>query len=378
MSQPAETRAIDAGEVASPAPARAGWLGALLRPPRTLETALAARQDNFLLLRFVAASFVLFGHSYVLSGAPDAHDFLARAQLGAGVYTGSLAVDIFFVVSGFLITGSYLNQGNLERFLRARFFRLVPAFAALLFASAFVLGPLVTSLPLPDYFTDPATYHYVTKNLRFEPDLQYVLPGLFQHNPYHDVTNGSIWSLPAEVCMYLWVAVLGLATVLRRRRLANALFVVLLVVGLLVPEELPFMPLPVYVRPCGFFMAGMFCYLNRDRIPMRTDLFAGLIAACALAHRIPALGPAFPWVFAATIVYGVFWFAYQPRLGFYNRFGDYSYGVFLWGFPMQQLVVHLFGGPTSPATCFWLGWLLTLGCAVASWHLVEKPALRWK
>jgi peptidoglycan/LPS O-acetylase OafA/YrhL len=351
---------------------------ALFHPSLSLEAALARRHDNFLLLRFVAASMVLFGHSYILSGGPGARDFVARAALGPGVYTGSLAVDVFFIISGFLIAGSYVNHGNLETFLRARFFRLVPAYAVCLVASAFVLGPFVTKLPLGEYLRAPATFHYVTKNLRLEPELQWGLPGVFESNPYRNVTNGSIWSLPGEVCMYLWVATLGVATVLRRRSLANAVLVACLVVGLLVPEELPFVPAAVFVRPAGFFMAGMFCYLNRAQSPIRTDVLLVLVAACIFTHHVAVLGPAFAYVFATALVYGVLWFAYRPRLGFYNRFGDYSYGVYLWGFPMEQLVVHVHGRPTSPPVCFWSGLLLTVLCAVISWHLVEKPALRWK
>jgi peptidoglycan/LPS O-acetylase OafA/YrhL len=350
----------------------------ILHPPLTLEAALARRADNFLLLRLVAASLVIFGHSYRLCGTPNTGDFVERAHLSAGVYTGSLAVDVFFVVSGFLIAGSYVNHGHLERFLRARFFRLVPAYAVCLLVSAFVLGSFVTRLPLGQYFQDPATYGYVTKNLRLQPDIQWSLPGVFEKNFYRNVVNGSIWSLPGEVCMYLWVAVLGVATVLRRRRFANAVLLACLFVGRFFPAELPFVPAAVFVRPAGFFMAGIFCYVNRDRIPVRTDLLLALVAVCVVAHRFAALASSFDYVFAATIVYGVMWFAYRPRLGFYNSFGDYSYGVYLWGFPMQQLVVHLFGRPTRPSLNFAASFPLALLCAIASWHLVERPALRLK
>ena len=349
-----------------------------LHPPSTLGAGLARRQDNFLLLRLIASSMVLFGHSYVLSGSPGAGDFVARANLGPGIYTGSLAVDVFFIISGFLIAGSYVNHANLESFVRARFLRLVPAYVVCLIVSALVLGPFVSTLGVRSYFRDPATYSYITHNLRLAPDLQWSLPGVFAKNPYTGVWNGSIWSLPGEVNMYIWVAVLGLATVLKRRTLATVILVACLVLAQTFPSDIPFVPVGVFVRPAAFFMAGMLCYVHRDVIPVRTELLLTLIAACVVTHQVLALRRAFDFVFAPTLVYGVMWFAYRPRLGFYNRFGDYSYGLYLWGFPMQQIVTGAFGAPISPLLNFAIGYALTLVLAFGSWHLVEKRALRWR
>jgi peptidoglycan/LPS O-acetylase OafA/YrhL len=381
----------ETGAISRTAPAEAtrpgakiGWrarvplLSKLLYPPRTLGAALAERQDNFLLLRLIASSMVLFGHSYVLSGSPGPGDFVARANLGPGIYTGSLAVDVFFIISGFLIAGSYVNHGNLESFVRARFLRLMPAYAVCMIVSALVFGPLLSTLGVRAYFRDPTTYSYITRNLRLAADLQWSLPGVFAKNPYTGVWNGSIWSLPAEVNMYLWVAVLGLATVLKRRILATVILAGCLVLGQTFPAELPFVPIGVFVRPAAFFTAGMLCYVQRDAIPVRTEIFLTLIVACVVTHQVPALRAAFDFVFAPALVYGVMWFAYRPRLGFYNRFGDYSYGVYLWGFPMQQLVTSAFGRPISPLLNLSLAYPLTLILAFASWHLVEKRTLRWR
>lgn len=349
-------------------PAAHGWRW------RTLAQAYDSGLDNFLLLRFAAAAAVIFGHAYAMSGIAGAADFVARMNLGEGIYTGSLAVDVFFVVSGFLVTASYLHRANLEVFLKSRALRVLPAYAACMLLSAAVLGAVYTELPLRDYFSNPATSAYVITNLRFGVDLVWTLPGVFTHNPHPDVINGSIWTLPAEVRMYLWVGVLGMLGVLRKRWLANLVFLALLVVGILRPDQLPLVPQPDFVRLAAFFLFGAFCYVNRDWMPV-SDWLLLAVAALMVILRHSHL---FPWALGAFVAYGTLWFAYRPNFRFFNRFGDYSYGLYLWGFPVEQAVAHAFETPTRPVLIFVIALPLTLLCAVLSWHLIEKPALRLK
>jgi len=346
----------------------------VLARPRTLGEAYAAGADNFLLLRFAAAAAVIFGHAYAMSGIPGAADFVARLNLGPGIYSGSLAVDVFFVISGFLVTGSWLQRGSLDTFARSRALRVLPAYLACLIVTAFVLGAIYTELPLRTYWTDQGTLGYVTTNAQLGTDLKFTLPGVFVHNPRPNDVNGSIWTLPAEVRMYAWVALLGFVGVLRRRWLANVAFAALLAYGLIDPEHLLLVPQAEFVRLAAFFLAGAFCYVNRDWIPLSDWLLLALAAIALLLRH----SDYFLWAFGALLAYGTLWFAYRPRLGFFNRFGDYSYGLYLWGFPVEQMVAHAFGAPTRPVLIFALSFPLTLAFAVASWHWVEKPALRFK
>lgn len=341
---------------------------------RTLADAYDTGVDNFLLLRFFAASMVIFGHSYALSGIPGASDFVARAQLGEGIYTGSLAVDIFFVISGFLVTASYLHRANLEIFLKSRALRVVPAYLICLVLSAFVIGTIYTELPLGEYWTSAATHDYVLVNLQFGTDLLWSLPGVFAHNPRPDIVNGSIWTLPAEVRMYLWVAILGALSVLQKRWLANAVFTALLVIGICAPDQLPLVAHPDFVHLAAYFLAGAFCYINRDWIPVSDWLLVALIALAFATHRSSLS----LWTLGGGVAYATLWFAYRPNFHFFNRFGDYSYGLYLWGFPVEQMVAHSFGVPTRPMLIFVISLPLTLLCAMFSWHLVEKPALSLK
>jgi peptidoglycan/LPS O-acetylase OafA/YrhL len=347
---------------------------ARLEPRCSLANAFDHGEDNFLLLRFVAAALVMFGHSYGFSGKPNHGDFVSRWNWGQGVYTGSLAVDMFFVISGFLVTGSYLNRANLESFLKSRALRILPAYVACIVLTAYVLGAAFTEVPLADYLQSSDVARYVYRNLQLSPGLAFNLPGVFAHNFKPNTVNGSIWTLPAEVRMYAWVAILGVLGVLRRRWLANAAFVALVIIALFAPNELPLVPLLEYLGMAGCFLLGAFCFINRDRIPLSTALLAAL-TALAVATRGTSMSPI---TLGLALTYFCIWFAYIPNFHFFNRFGDYSYGLYLWAFPLQQAVSTMIGVPVRPWVNFVISLPLTLVVAMASWHWIEKPALRWK
>jgi len=338
----------------------------------TLADGLAQRNDNFLLLRAIAASLVIYGHGYAMVERRGSHELFAH--MGWGTYSGDIAVDLFFVISGFLITGSFLRRRNLFEFLWARALRIYPAYLFCLVGCAFVLGPLLTTLPLHDYLRDPATGDYVLKNLRLGIDMAWNLPGVFTDNPRRSSVNGAIWTLPAEVRMYLWVATLGVTGVLARRWLANLVLPLLFVLGFFVaPVYLLTVPQPTYLRLAAMFLAGAFCYINRDRVPASGWLFlASAVLAWLLRHT-----PFYPYAFGIAEIAFVFWFAYRLRWHGYNRFGDYSYGIYLWGFPMQQVVAH-FLPTTLPVTNAAISLPLAIVMAVVSWHLVEKPVIALK
>jgi len=338
---------------------------------RTLAEALASGQDNFLLLRFLAASLVIYGHGPAIGGSQVWPDLFA--WLGWGTYSGDLAVDVFFVTSGYMIAGSYLRRSHLFEFLWARVLRIYPALVFCLLASAFVLGPLLSSWPLSAYLADHGAVHYVTKNLALGKGLAFYLPGVFVANPNAGIVNGSIWTLPAEVRMYLWVAAVGVLGILARPRWCNALLLVLLVCGLLAPDRLPLVPLESFVRLAAYFAAGVFCYVNRQWLRVSWWWVVGLaLLAMLLRHT-----PLYPFALGLALVAFVFAFAYLTPWRGFNRFGDYSYGIYLWGYPMQQLVASQ-GSSAALALNALLAWPLAVLLGVLSWHLVEKPALALK
>jgi peptidoglycan/LPS O-acetylase OafA/YrhL len=340
-------------------------------PPRTLAEGLARRQDNFLLLRLMAAALVIYGHSFALTAESGEGDIFIA--LGWHSYSGAIAVDTFFLISGFMITGSYLRRNNVLDFVWARSLRLIPAYAACMFISAFLLGAFVTSLPLGDYFTDPATRGYALVNMTFGTDLHWNLPGVFTDNPRAATVNGALWTLPVEVRMYVWAGLLGLLGILSRRRYATFILLALILAGAMGSTHIPLLPISMFLRPSGMFALGALCFLYRTRVPVSLALTSGLALACWALQSTPIYSLAF----ALTLAAFVFWFAYRPRLFGYNRFGDYSYGLYLWGFPAQQTAVHLWPGMTpTQNVAISLPFALALG--IVSWHAIEKPALALK
>ena len=338
---------------------------------RTLAEASGQGQDNFLLLRLLAASMVIYGHGPAISGGRGWPDLIA--WLGWGTYSGELAVDIFFVVSGYMIAGSYLRRGHLFDFLWARALRIYPGYLFCLLVSAVVLGATLTTLPLADYLPSHDTIRYVTKNIELGKGLAWNLPGVFVSNPLSGVVNGSIWTLPAEVRMYLWVAAAGLLGVLARRRWCNLLIAVLFVCGMFAPKYLPLIPLDTFLPLAAYFAAGVLCYVNRESIRFGWWLVAALGAlACLLRHS-----SLYPFAFGLALIAFVFAFAYATPWHGFNRFGDYSYGLYLWGFPAQQVVANHWPGLAAQSNAL-AAWPLAMVMAILSWHLIEKPALSLK
>ena len=332
--------------------------------------AVEGKRNNFHLMRLLAALLVIYGHCYPISGnpGPDIVQQVLRIR-----FAGSLATDTFFVISGFLITGSYLRREHLGNYLWARFLRIMPAFAVCVAICAFVIGPIFSNLALGDYFREQGPYHYVAGNLELgQETMVWSLPGVFAPNRIQ-VLNGSIWTLPAEVIMYVWVAALGLFTVLRRRWLFNAFFAGLMIYGWLRPDHLWLIENREFVRLGAMFAAGAFCYVNRAQLPNHGAL---LLAAIALSY-VFRTSPAYPVLFGCCEVLFVFWFAYNLGFTGFNRFGDYSYGIYLWGFPSQQIVAALGNELPTYANAI-LGFLLALSIGICSWHFVEKPAIGLK
>jgi peptidoglycan/LPS O-acetylase OafA/YrhL len=342
---------------------------------RTLAECLDSGRDNFLVLRLVAALMVVLGHSYLIVGGEvypgePLHRILPRT------YSHLAGVAMFFTISGFLITLSFQRRPDLVRFVRARVLRLWPALFVVVAASSFVLGPMLTTLPLHDYFgrgDDHGTaYRYFWSNIslfRLWP----WLPGVFVDNPFGRHVNGSLWTIPWEATMYVAVALAGVLRLLRFAWIASALILALVVAIVLWPlysgtaAAIGTSLLGYELAAC--FGAGGIACLLRQYVPVSTGLML-LLALVALAGRETLL----VW---PAILYFVFWLAYVPRLPAMPGSIDLSYGTYLWAFPVQQSVVAI-GGVQHPLALFAIATPLVLAIAALSWCFVERPALRFK
>lgn len=345
------------------------WFTAVIgRRPPTLAEGLASRSDNFLLLRMIAASMVIYGHANPITGGTGPKEFFR--WLGWGTYSGHIAVLIFFVVSGFLITGSFQRNPNPLRFAAARALRIAPAYIACVLLCTYVLGVALTSLPVQEYLSNPKTHDYVSRALSIGKPFQWTLPGVFTDNPDRATINGSLWTLPVEARMYLWVFMLGTLGLLAHRWLGNLTLVLVFAVGMLTPKMVPLIAHANWLDLGGAFLLGSLCYLNRDYLPASGRLTLVLVFAAYALRRTPAYDIAFTLALASF----VFWFAYRIPWRGYNRFGDYSYGTYLWGWPVQQMIAHHWP-QLAPIPHALIALPIAILLGVLSWKLVEEPAL---
>ena len=334
----------------------------------TIQSYLTKRSDNFLLLRIIAALMVIYGHSFALARDVGTQDVFLRH--GWPFYSGAIAVMMFFVISGFMVSGSYIARADLAEFLTARLLRIVPAFFFVLLICALVVGPLFSSLDAASYFASSDVYRYISRNMAFSSDMLWTLPGVFTDNRMSAV-NGSLWTLPAEMRMYLMVAALGVFGLLGNRRLGTVALLVLLVAGLLYPRFLPVHQ--DWLRLGAFFCLGILAQLYKDRIEIRHDVMLVLAVLTYISYKTDS----YPWLLGVSIAYFCFWFAYRtPRIDL-DAIGDPSYGIYLWGFPIQQMAVSLVVGMT-PGVNAMVSMIAATAMGLTSWFLIEKPALSLK
>lgn len=342
--------------------------------------------NNFNLIRLIAALSVLFSHSFPLaSGTGSTEPF--REQLNMTI--GDMAVDIFFLTSGFLVTSSLLARREAISFLCARVLRIFPGLWSMLLLTVVLYGSIATSLPLAEYLGSPAVFQYLMKCGTLVTGVSHSIPGIFAHNPYDSVFNGSLWTLPFELGMYgilliTWVSISLLAEWrLKVLKVAILLFSLLSGLYLLLGYFHHGLPSIFELHDTYrlqslfymFFTGGTF-FVLRNRISLNAHLFWAfclvLIASTQNRH-------AFFVVYILTLPYLLFYIAYVPggKIREFNRLGDYSYGVYIYAFPVEQALVSSLNGISTLA----LGLMsapVTLLLAALSWHLVEKRSLEAK
>lgn len=343
-------------------------LRTLFDGPRLSDVATGT-DNNLTLIRMLAALAVIVSHAWAVTGGPSAIQPLERL---VGWQLGTMAVFVFFGVSGFLISASFAVRVSLDSWVLARALRIFPALAVTLLLTVFVLGPMMTELPLADYLTAADTRRYLAANLSlwFRQDH---LPGLFAGLPYAGHVNVSHWTLLHEVLCYLGVMVLGLAGVLDCRVRASV-FLGVAILGLAALRVVPLAAESAVAGGLAFlalpFLIGMAFHVWRERVVLSWPVLA-LMAGVAIVTRGWPGNP--QWVIL-TLVYGTFVCAWLPRTRLRLRW-DLSYGLYIYGFAVQQAAVQLSGSP-SPWVNLALSIPAALVLAALSWRLVEDPAIR--
>jgi len=329
------------------------------------------RHNNFDLIRFLMSWIVVLNHAHILPHPPD-------PAIIAPLYWVTYVVQVFFVVSGYLVFSSYESSKSLSDYYTKRVRRIYPAYVLAIVFWALV-GALLSTLPLAQYFLSPQLYTYLGFNLVFLNFISPTLPGVFSSNPWVEV-NGALWTLKVEVMFYALVP--AFVWLFRRFGLVRVLvfFYVLSVLYLLGVRELAATTGQLaYLRlqfqfpgQLTFFLAGGLLYY-REAALRRWLLPGAMLAIPILAFPIPVveaiIGP-------MALAFLTVWFATQFRyLGNFGRYGDFSFGVYTFHFPTLQWMISEGWFATNPIGALVGACALVMVSALFSWHVVEKPFL---
>ena len=331
----------------------------------------------------MAAILVILSHSKAFIGDTEL-DLLAKLTLGTYSFS-HLGVATFFIISGYLITQSSQNSTNWKSYIWKRFLRLIPGLIVVLLLCAFVLGPIVTTKSLSDYFRNKETYQFLFSTFLYVQN--YSLPGVFTNNPVPTV-NGSLWTLAYEFTLYIAVLFCFLTSFFKNRHLLLILWIVFFLFRAYLGEKYFWYSYAspytlnlnmMYLFEWSFyFLSGMLVFLFRD---FKIVKFRFLLLLISLHVLFILLGQRELLYLSNYIFvpYLVFFLSFIPgKLNAIGKYGDYSYGIYIYAFPIQQLLVQILGTNVSLSLFIIISIVTTFPFAFLSWHLIEKQALKLK
>ncbi|GAB3743359.1 acyltransferase family protein [Lysobacter olei] len=331
---------------------------------RTIGIAWDSGTNQFHLIRLIAAWLVIYSHAWPITGAPGS-DLLG--QLTGMRTAGALAVDVFFVISGFLVAAS-LSRHTVRDFVLARALRIYPALIVCVALTVFLMAPLLTTAP--KYWGDHTTWRYLLSNITLWR-AEFWLPGVFEALP-RTAINGSLWTLPIEARLYVCLLVAGLLGMLTPRRYLPAWALALGGAAAYAWRSAPLPEHLIYLLwVTSFFITGTLLWVMRSRVRLHGGAVVVLLALTAVTRGSVAFIP----TYFVLVAYGTFWLAFLGQRAIIRR-TDLSYGLYLYGWPAQQLA--FMAGATGVASNIFLATMIALACAGASWRWIEAPALALK
>jgi len=326
-------------------------------------------KNNFDFIRFIASSLVLFSHSFslVLTVGREPLNYFSEGRLSSG----RVAVIIFFILSGFLIASSWESRNNFAKFMTARILRIFPGLFVLLVLTIIAAFFITTAAPL-EYLYSSAKYF--VKNITLYKG-QYNIAGVFENNPFGSAINGSLWTLSHEFTCYLLIGFLGAFGIL------NSLVVVLiLLMGVFISTSIsiPSTFLTEFFPLMSWFLAGSLIYLNKERqLSGKSVSILFVLVVVFLFFKINLI------YISPVLAYFLIYLTYtkSPFLNF-GKYGDFSYGIYIYAFPVQQYVIYLMVKSVIAPMTWWLVFIIsfpvTLIFAIASWYFIEKRFLKLK
>lgn len=349
----------------------------------TVKEASVGRDNNLNIIRLIAALMVLYMHSFAICLGDSRQDIMYFITNGREL-SGGVAVDIFFIISGFLICRSYDRASSTFSYFKARFLRIWPLLFVVVFVTAFIIGPILSTTSFKRYFLSLDILSFL-KNAIFINTYSY-LPGVFS-NHYNHSLNGSLWTLMYEVVCYILVVVIS--PIWKKKKVLVPIWTVILAVAyyyltILNTSLISSGYILNSIRLFMYFSVGMTYYIYAEKI--RLSGYAFLVSVIGLA----LLG--WFWDFNIPFVifgsYIIFFIAFQKKYvaRWYEKIGDLSYGIYIMAFPIQQILLDLMGHPTEyyktmtmdPYINMVVTLIIVLPLSYLSWHFIESPCLKLK
>jgi len=337
------------------------------------------------LIRLVAAGAVLVSHNFPLLG-------LREPAPIAGLSVGTIAVFVFFGISGFLICGSLQRSTSVVSFAVKRILRIYPGLVVALIFCAFLIGPIFTTLPIVEYVFSREPWLFVSRF--FGASGEDRLPGVFTNNPYPQKINASLWTIKYELVCYVILGAIAVVCAAGRRRaivfgtLAGMCLIVSSVETISGTDAAQMLAnllrKPGFASAIGdrihyFALFGLAFFAGAQIAEMRIrpwkhwtiNLLAFLIVVMGFVTT--AIAPLVP---LAVTLLSIFVGYQAPAWASTLLNGrDYSYGVYIYAFPVQQSLVQIFGSSLGYGLTLLLAGGATLFLSVISWHLIERPSL---
>ena len=341
----------------------------------TLDQALNERTNNLTFIRLCAAILVVIDHAFPLGNKPR------WLMTRIGFSLGEWAVVTFFFLSGILIAKSWDEDPNIFHFITKRVLRIFPGILTALTFTTFVIGSLTTNLPIKDYLRHSETWSYLAHNALLFPQ-KTGLPGVFTQNPFPLSVNNSLWTIPVEFFFYGCLLCVGILGAVKHKYFSLTILCTLLYINLhilprgkLDPPLFIFMPTYALWSLSLCFFFGVVCYSFRDKIVLNFNwaITAGVVYLISFDTPYVWLTRVFLWGYFLLCFGFQNWKICQST----TKHGDFSYGIYIYGFPVQQYFYHLYPHMTpfeNILVCVPVTYLF----GMLSWKLVKKPSLSLK
>lgn len=328
------------------------------------------KSENLNFIKFIAAFLVIYSHSFRICLKNGTSDIISQITSGY-ISFGAISVSLFLFVSGLLVTKSLMRSQTPKKYFGGRIIRIFPLLIVVILITAFVLGPIVTTLSLSEYFSDSLTYKYLSYIILIP---SYLLPGVFVDNPTN-IVNGPLWTVVLEMICYVLLFVAYKLKLLRKK--SSTLITIGCFLGFLLLAYASLFDINIfsdYLRPMIIFFEGSLCYIFKDKLVLSFKLFILmiLVGLFCLVYYLPdiSLLICLPYV----ILYLSYTSVQCPHI--LSDLGIYSYGIYLTAYPVQQ-VLRLYIKNIGPVQNSVGTIVICLLLAILLNKTIEEPCIKW-